>query len=113
MNDVKTIINRCQGLGATFILINDHHIKVKAPSPLPEDIIEQLRTPKPQIIAELRKILRKQAECWFLEEWRRTSLPSWRRILKESIESSNKHREEYARWMLKEILEDPEYREEE
>ena len=35
-----------------------------------------------------------------------------RRILKESIEVKDTKREEYARWMLREILEDLEYREE-
>jgi hypothetical protein len=48
---------------------------------------------------------------WMLEEWRRISIPDWRRILKESINSGDKKRAEYARWILKEVLDDPEYRE--
>lgn len=48
---------------------------------------------------------------WMLEEWRRISIPDWHRILEESINSGDKKREEYARWMLREILEDPEYQE--
>jgi hypothetical protein len=50
---------------------------------------------------------------WMLEEWRRTSIPDWQRILKESINSGDLNREKYARWMLKEVLEDPEFQEQE
>jgi hypothetical protein len=46
---------------------------------------------------------------WLLEEWRRISIPDWRRILKESIETENISRENYARWMLSEVLKDDEY----
>ena len=49
--------------------------------------------------------------CWPLELWRRMSLPEWRRNLTKSMESSDKSKEEYARWMLREILLDPQYRE--
>jgi hypothetical protein len=41
-----------------------------------------------------------------LEGWRRVSIPEWQRILQESIAGGDKRREEYARWMLKEILQD-------
>jgi hypothetical protein len=50
-------------------------------------------------------------EPWMLWEWRRVSIPEWRRILKESVESGDQRREAYARWMLREILLDPEYEE--
>ncbi|MDP2730590.1 MAG: hypothetical protein Q8O55_08900 [Dehalococcoidales bacterium] len=40
------------------------------------------------------------------EEWRKSAIPEWRRILDESIEQKNKVRETYARWMLKVVLED-------
>jgi hypothetical protein len=49
---------------------------------------------------------------WMLWQWRRMSLPQWRRILHESRETHDEGREEYARWMLREVLLDPEYREE-
>ena len=48
---------------------------------------------------------------WMLEEWRRISIPDWRRILHESIESKDKQREDYARWMLREVLQDQDYKE--
>lgn len=60
---------------------------------------------------ELKRQLKSEAECWLLEEWYRISLPEWRRILNKRIEGQDKKREEYARWMLKEILDDPEYEE--
>ncbi len=48
-------------------------------------------------------------EPWMLWEWRRVSIPKWRRILQESIDLGDGRREEYARWMLEEILIDPGY----
>lgn len=48
---------------------------------------------------------------WMLREWRRMSLIDWRRILAESVSSSNQRRERYARWMLYDVLLDPEYEE--
>jgi len=107
-----TLIERCRRLGATFTTVNDH-IKVQAPEPLPDDLITGLREAKSQVIIQLRRELKNQAECWLLEEWRRISLPEWQWILKESMEGKDWKREEYARWMLREVLEDPEYREEE
>lgn len=50
-------------------------------------------------------------QAYMHEEWRRVSIPDWRRILRESIEQGDKKREEYARWMLREILLDPGYTE--
>jgi hypothetical protein len=50
-------------------------------------------------------------EPLMLWEWRRVSIPEWRRILRESIGQEDTRREQYARWMLREILLDPEYEE--
>lgn len=50
-------------------------------------------------------------EPWMLWEWRRVSTPEWRDILRMSIDRGDTRRESYARWMLKEILLDPEYTE--
>ena len=51
-------------------------------------------------------------EPWMLWEWRRVSIPEWRRILQEGVEKVDTERKEYARWMLREILLDPDYQEE-
>lgn len=48
-------------------------------------------------------------EPWMLKEWRRVSRPQWRGILQESLARGDKEREEYARWMLAEVLLDPLY----
>ena len=48
-------------------------------------------------------------EPWALWEWRRVSIPRWREILKESIADCDSSREEYAGWMLWEVLLDPEF----
>ena len=50
-------------------------------------------------------------EPWMLWEWRRTSIPPWRQVLLESISSGEASREGYARWMLRDVLLDPEYQE--
>ena len=50
-------------------------------------------------------------EPLMLWEWRRASIPEWRRILRESVDSGDSRREEDARWMLWEILLDPDYEE--
>jgi hypothetical protein len=50
-------------------------------------------------------------EPLMLWEWRRVSIPEWRRILQESIDDGDQQREDYARWMLREILLDPDYEE--
>ena len=50
-------------------------------------------------------------ESWMLWEWRRESIPEWQEILQISIEDEDRHREQYARWMLREILLDPDYEE--
>jgi hypothetical protein len=106
MRDITALIEMCRGLGATLTPL-EGRLKIQAPSPLPEDIIAELRLAKNEILTELRYRLRKESECWLLEEWRRISIPEWRRILRESIESGDRKREDYARWMLADILQDP------
>lgn len=110
MTDAINLIERCRDLGATLTLLNDR-IRVNAPQPLPLEILDELRQFKPQILEALRYQSKEQATCWFLEEWRRMSIPEWRNILKQSVVSNDRNREKYARWMLKEILDDTEYKE--
>jgi hypothetical protein len=112
MTDIKALLEKCQALGATFTPLNDR-LKVKAPQPLPDEIMAELKEAKSEILAELHRPSKTESGCWILEEWCRISIPEWRKILKESIGSKNASREEYARWMLGEVLEDPEYKEEE
>ena len=50
-------------------------------------------------------------EPWMLWEWRRISIPQWQDILEDSVANGDKKREDYARWMLRDILLDPEYEE--
>jgi hypothetical protein len=46
-----------------------------------------------------------------LWEWRRISISEWRRMLRESINKGDNKREEYVRWVLRDILLDPDYEE--
>ena len=41
---------------------------------------------------------------WMFSEWRKVSIPPWRRILAEARERGQEHRAEYAEWMLRDIL---------
>jgi len=43
---------------------------------------------------------------YHFEEWRRVSIPDWKRILAESVEKKDTRRIEAAQKMLKELLED-------
>ena len=43
-------------------------------------------------------------EPWALWEWRRVSIPEWRGILATSVEQCDRKREDYARWMLSEVV---------
>jgi len=110
MKDIITLLEQCRARGAT-LTVEGHSIKVQAPYPLPDDLVLALKQAKPEILAELQRQHNDQLVPWMLEEWRRISIPAWRRILLESIESNDVKREEYARWMLRDILEDDEYRE--
>lgn len=108
MTDVTTLIKQCRDLGATFTATGKR-LHIQAPEPLPDDVVATLKTVKAQVLAELDKERRDSPDCWVLEEWRRVSIPQWRRILGESIEQRDRKREEYARWMLRDILLDSEY----
>ena len=46
--------------------------------------------------------------CLNLDEWRRINIPAWQRILKESQAAGDKRREEYARYILIEVLKEEE-----
>lgn len=50
-----------------------------------------------------------RVEPWPLWQWRRECIPEWQKKLETSIEIGDREGEEYARWMLREILLDPEY----
>ena len=39
-----------------------------------------------------------------LDRWITDSIPSWQKILQESIEKDDTRRKEYAEWMLKDVL---------
>jgi hypothetical protein len=108
--DVLILIEKCRELGATFIPL-DGRFKVQAPQPLPDDIIAELKEAKPVIMAELQRRQNIKEDCWILEEWRRISIPEWRRTLQESILNNDLKQAVYSRWMLREFLEDPEYSE--
>ena len=45
---------------------------------------------------------------WMLREWRAVSIPEWKRIRDLSASESDQGRLDYARWMLREVLLDPE-----
>ena len=102
MSDVRSLVRDARSLGASFV-VSGESVKVAAPAPL----LEKLREHR----AALLEYLRLDFEPWALREWRKVSIPGWRRILDQAIKAMDGRREEYARWMLREVLLDPEYEE--
>ena len=102
-------MERCRTLSATFTLLGDR-VRIQSPQLLPDDVIADLMQAKTQ---ELRREGSPSYNCWILQGWRRISIPKWRRILTESRVQGNKNREEYALWMLQDILNADEGQEEE
>lgn len=111
MNHIEALLERCRNLGATLTPVADK-LRVEAPNPLPDDILLELKQSKNQILAELSSQKSIKSIDPLDAEWRKISIPTWRRILKESIEVHDVGREKFAIRMLRNILEDPEYREE-
>jgi len=62
------------------------------------------------ITGELEPAVTEGRQPWMLWEWRRVTTPEWRLVLIQSIDDGDTKREEYARWMLRDILLDPDYR---
>jgi hypothetical protein len=107
--ELETILDQVKQLGINFTVAGDR-IRYRPASRMPPDLIETLRSHKAELLQALRQRQTPESDlaCWVLEEWRRVSIPEWRRILKDSIEQGDRKREEYARWMLREVLLDPE-----
>jgi hypothetical protein len=53
MSDVTTLLSRCRALGAEFTPTPDGKLKVTAPAPLPDELREQLRQRKAEVLALL------------------------------------------------------------
>ncbi|SRR5712692_6117453 len=53
MSDVQTLLTRWRQLGAEFTPTPDGKLKVKAPAPLPEELREELRQRKAEVLALL------------------------------------------------------------
>lgn len=53
MSDVQALLVRCRVLGAEFALTPDGKLKVRAPAPLPEELQEELRRHKTELLAVL------------------------------------------------------------
>jgi hypothetical protein len=61
MRDVQTLLVRCRELGAEFIPGSGGNLKVRAPAPLPEELREQLRQRKAEVLALLTQ---QQPDAW-------------------------------------------------
>jgi len=73
---------------------------------------------RPEAIGEVRAFLLEHLPAgeapestYAMEEWARTSIPVWRKRLEEAIAAGRNDDVEYARWILKEIFQDPESQE--
>lgn len=93
------------------LTIDGDRLRYRAPAgALTQELLAQLRSHRAAVLERLRDA--ETFEPWALQEWRRVTIPDWRRILQESIAQGDAKREAYARWMLREVLLDAEYREE-
>ena len=110
MTNASNLLKRCRDLGATFT-VRGERLHIQAPEPLPDGVVLSLKALKQQVLLELEREHGRNPECQVLEEWRRVSIPEWRATLQTSIEQGVCHREQYARWMLREVLLDPAYEE--
>ena len=55
MINVDVLLAKAQELGATFISGEGDRLKVQAPAPLPQNLVEELKEHKPEILALLRE----------------------------------------------------------
>ena len=55
MTDIQILLAKAQEQGATFIPGEGDELKVRAPAPLPQDLVEELKEHKPEILAWLRE----------------------------------------------------------
>jgi hypothetical protein len=109
MSNVIDLIIEAKKQGANFTLENQR-LFLQASSPIPEELLAELKSHKNEILQYMVQSKVVREDNWLNEEWRRINLPCWRRILRESIEQKDTRREIYARRMLREVLEDPDYK---
>jgi len=109
VKDAATLVRECRSKGVTLTLVAGR-VRLRAKKPLSGDLMSALRDRKQEVIALLSKEQETDSGCWVLDEWRRVSIPDWRRILQKSIAQGNNRRADYARWMLLEVLEDPDFK---
>lgn len=55
MSNAQTLLTRCRKLGAEFFPLPDGKLKVRAPTPLPEELQKQLRQRKAELLALLTR----------------------------------------------------------
>jgi len=60
MNDIRLLLARCREMGAEFIPTPDGKLKVRAPTPLPEELQAELKRCK----AEVLTLLTQQPTPW-------------------------------------------------
>lgn len=58
MSDVVILLARCRELGAVFTTTPDGKLKVKAPAPLPEELRQQLKRCKNEVLGLLEEGVR-------------------------------------------------------
>ena len=88
--------------------VDGSDLVLRPKSALPKKLIEEVLLNKAAIILHLKHEENTDSfEPWALQEWRKVSIPQWRAALAESIKFEDEHKEQYARWMLIEVLQDP------
>ena len=107
----REILKRLNERGVS-IKVDGDDLVLSPATGVPQDLVTAIRENKTSLLMYLTNDQDSESfEPWALREWRRVSIPEWRRILAETLDDGDKKREEYARWMLRDILLDPEYQE--
>ena len=104
---VVELVEYAERLGVQFRIRSEGNVQGRRLKLLPVNIRLALHQGKQEVHALLLAKREQEHKCWVLEQWRRLSIPSWRRILADSEAVGDAARAEYARWMLREVLLDP------
>jgi hypothetical protein len=99
--DVTQLLDTLRALGVSMIP-NGNRLRVRPASKVPIHLWPLIERYKPEILQTLTP---PTPIPWMLEEWRRQSIPQWRRIYRESVAKGGEMRAEYAVWMLTQVLE--------
>lgn len=80
MSNIETLLAQCRELGATFTPGPGDRLKIKAPAPLPEELWEELRQHKAEVLTALKAQHHPSCSCGHTEGvWKINEKTCWAR----------------------------------